>query len=432
MDKLLIERHNFENAKNEIEKFSKMAKTEVSLKTVDDTKEASEFFWDFICGRGVGLNHTVTGEELNELTAQIQSHLVKINENQIKTIDAFGEIYRALDGLDKDYIEKIIFAVNMALETSQGVQKAQDKIGKIVENQRKTLEILKNFKEKLDGYDHLCDIDKIWSDYQDYYQIICDLPESINTIRKENAKSFEDVKLVLKKAQEEIKKLSADIQQNKKEAGRQLIDAIRAVDKEIETLAGQSENQRKKLEEIIDFVRIMRQISHLNDVDNMWNKVEIHTSQIEENREKAGKLAEAIQQNKKEVSQQLTNAIRTVDKEIETLAGQSENQRKKLEEIIDFVRIMRQISHLSDVDNMWNKVEAHTVQLQENRKQDESMAAAIQKNKEETAEKLTNAVKMVDNDIILLKKRIKYAYFIAGSAVGLAIIELALLLIKGL
>ena len=349
MDKLLIERHNFENAKNEIEKFSKMAKTEVSLKTVDDTKEASEFFWDFICGRGVGLNHTVTGEELNELTAQIQSHLVKINENQIKTIDAFGEIYRALDGLDKDYIEKIIFAVNMALETSQGVQKAQDKIGKIVENQRKTLEILKNFKEKLDGYDHLCDIDKIWSDYQDYYQIICDLPESINTIRKENAKSFEDVKLVLKKAQEEIKKLSADIQQNKKEAGRQLIDAIRAV-----------------------------------------------------------------------------------DKEIETLAGQSENQRKKLEEIIDFVRIMRQISHLSDVDNMWNKVEAHTVQLQENRKQDESMAAAIQKNKEETAEKLTNAVKMVDNDIILLKKRIKYAYFIAGSAVGLAIIELALLLIKGL
>ena len=68
MNELVIQRHDFENAKKEIKKFSEQTTTELNLKMVDNSKGVGEFFGDLLFGRGIGLNHKVTGEELNELT----------------------------------------------------------------------------------------------------------------------------------------------------------------------------------------------------------------------------------------------------------------------------------------------------------------------------------------------------------------------------
>jgi len=188
MGELVIKYHDFENAKKEIKKFSEQKTTDFDLKRVNDSKDAEEFLCDWFLGRGIGLNHKVTGEELNELTSQIQIYLHSINNTQIELIREFGQVYTALEALDKDYIQAILISIKATEETSQGIPKIQEQIKKIVENQRKTIEELKRFKQtfdfvykildraghrieelerfkqKFDGYAHLEDIDNMFGD----------------------------------------------------------------------------------------------------------------------------------------------------------------------------------------------------------------------------------------------------------------------------
>ena len=166
MGELTIQYHDFENAKKEIKNFAEQTITDVDINRVAESKGKLEFFGDFFCGRGIGLDHKVTGGELNELTSQIQTHLISINNTQIKLIREFSQVYLALEALDKDYIQAILISIKAIEETSQGNKKTQDQIKQIVENKIKTLEELKKFKQRLDGYAHLKDIDTIWSDCQ--------------------------------------------------------------------------------------------------------------------------------------------------------------------------------------------------------------------------------------------------------------------------
>ena len=84
---------------------------------------------------------------------------------------------------------------------------------------------------------------------------------------------------------------------------------------------------------------------------------------------------------------------------------------------------------MDDVDDMWNNVEEHTSKLIECEKRDEELADAIQKNKEEVNENIAVMVQATNAAIETLTKKVKYAYWIAGGAAGLAIIELILLLV---
>lgn len=211
MSELVIQYHNFENAKEELKKFSEQTVTDLDLKKVNNVKDVGEFIGDWFLGRGIGLNHKVTGEELNDLTLQIQKHLHSINNTQIKLIKEFGQVYSALEALDQDYIQAILVSIRATEETSQSIQETQGQIKKIVENQRKTLEELKKFKQKLDGYAHLGDIDKIWSDYQRWYKEKNALSKSIEGAvesSKESAKKADAVKAALTAVEKKFVDLS--------------------------------------------------------------------------------------------------------------------------------------------------------------------------------------------------------------------------------
>ncbi|MCI7503986.1 MAG: hypothetical protein MSA76_10120 [Clostridium sp.] len=203
MSELIIQGHNFENAKEEIKAFSEQTTTDLELKMVEDSKGVGEFLGDWFLGRGIGLNHKVTGEELNELTAQIQTHLLSVNDTQIKLIKEFGQVYCALEALDKDYIDAILVSINATKETSQSIQKTQGQIKGIVENQKKTLEELKKFKQKLDGYAHLGDIDQIWSDYQSWVEEKKALSKSIENVIERSKESEKKVALIASEKQNE-------------------------------------------------------------------------------------------------------------------------------------------------------------------------------------------------------------------------------------
>lgn len=173
-----------------MKEFSEQTITDLDLKRVDNSKGVGEFLRDLFFGRGLGKDHLVKGEELNELTSQIQTHLRSINNTQIKLIKEFGQVYSALESLDKDYIQAILVSIKATEETSKGIKNTQEQIKSIVENQKKTLEELKKFKQKLDGYTHLGDIDKIWSDCQKWYQEINDLSETIESATELSKESY--------------------------------------------------------------------------------------------------------------------------------------------------------------------------------------------------------------------------------------------------
>lgn len=183
MNELAIKYHDFEKAKKEIKKFSEQTTTDIELKKVNDSKGASAFVGDFLLGRGLGLKHKVTGEEFNEMTTQVQSCLHSINNTQIKLIKEFGQVYVALEALDKDYIQAIVVSIKATEKASQSIQETQGQINKIVENQRKTLEELKNFKQKLDGYAHLGDIDKLWEYVGDHSTQLTELENQSGEIK---------------------------------------------------------------------------------------------------------------------------------------------------------------------------------------------------------------------------------------------------------
>lgn len=289
MNELVVNYHDFENAKKEIKKFSEQTTTNIELRRVNTSKSTGEFWKDIFSLRGIGLKHNVTGEELNDLTSQIQRYLKDVNNTQINLIKQFGQVYNALDALDKDYINGIRTSIEEIEETSEAVQHTQEKMKEVVNNQVKTLKELKKFKEKLDGYAHLKDVDKIWSDFQ--------------------------------KCNQKIEHLSMDI----------------------------------------------------------------YTA-IEQSRENVKKIDE----------------LRTV---------------------------LDKITHLKDVDSTWDTVNKHSEQLIEIEKQNGYIVNSIQKNREDVEEKISAAIQETNGTIEFLTKKIKYAYWIAGGAAGLAIIELLLLLL---
>ncbi|CYU72129.1 hypothetical protein HO984_00520 [Streptococcus suis] len=306
MDDLVIQHHDFENAKNEIKIFSEQTLMDLDIRRVKNKKDGVEVFGDLLLGRGFNLDHVVTGDELNDLTSQIQKNFYNINNTLIKLIKEFGQVYSALEALDRDYIQAIILSIKATEETSKGLQKTQEQIKKIVENQRRTLEELKKFKQKIDGYVHLDEIDQLWT-------------------------YVEEQKRYLK----EIDRIGTE--------------------------------QAERLE------------AALQDVYNISKRV-----------------------------------------------SASEKDIQNLHENINKVN---GIAHLEDVDNIWTTVKEHSGILTKLEKQNEVTAYSVKKNKEEINENIVEVVQATNAVIEELTKKVKYAYWIAGGALGLAVIVLILLLV---
>jgi uncharacterized protein Yka (UPF0111/DUF47 family) len=375
MSELVIKYHDFENAKKEIKKFSEQTTTDLDLKRVGNSKGVGEWFGDFFLGGGLGLNHKVTGEELNELTTQIQSHLHSINNTQIKLIKEFGQVYSALEALDKDYIKAILVSIKATEETSQSIQETQEQIKKIVENQRKTLEELKKFKQKLDGYAHLGDIDKIWSDCQKWYKEINTLSNSINSATassKESAQKADVVKVALKVVEKTIDDLS-------KQLGQQIV----------------------RLESIMSFTGALEKITHLQEIDEMWESIS-----------------------------SAHDSLQNIGDELTLFKNTTAKQQADIATLLAVMGNLSGLAHLTDVDDIWESVENHSTQLSELEKQSAEIKDIVRSNKDDTNAAIAGAIEQSNTAVEMLGKKIKYAYLLAGGAVGLAIVELIVILLK--
>lgn len=128
MEELNIKEHNFKEAKNAIKKFSEDSDEIVRFDTVQEKN------WVFA--------HNVTGEELNKFILQVQNKFYEGNKTQIEIIKEFGQVYKALESLDKDYINSIIL-------TMKSVETDQKQIKKLYKVQEETVNKLKKNVEEI-------------------------------------------------------------------------------------------------------------------------------------------------------------------------------------------------------------------------------------------------------------------------------------------
>ena len=209
----------FNRCKENLKLFSEQIEGDLSLSRVD-----TDWFWGFG-------SHTVTGEELNRLTSQIQNYLIGFNNINNKIIREFSAIYNTFNALDNEYIKNIMHSIkksneainkanlglieaekriediketNGKIEITQNnikiiqdkLQNAQQNIDKNVEIQKKVIEGLSQFKTRIDSYRHLEDIDNMWNDLEkienslyileEYQKKIEDLETSLQATQNEN------------------------------------------------------------------------------------------------------------------------------------------------------------------------------------------------------------------------------------------------------
>lgn len=213
--------NNFNKYKGELKVFSEQMEEEIKLPKVNNY--------------GVIREHRVRGYELNNLTENIQNHLIATNNVTNKIIKEFETIYKTFNALDNEYIKEIMQSIeksneainkaNQGLteaekriedikETNEKIQVAQNNIKVIqdklqnaqrnidrnIEFQKKIVEGLSKFKNKIDSYEHLKDIDGMWNDLEKV--------KSSLYILEEDKKEIEDLETNLQATQNENKALS--------------------------------------------------------------------------------------------------------------------------------------------------------------------------------------------------------------------------------
>ena len=192
-----ISPYDFNEAKEHLKEFAEQSRDELYFDTV---KTHDDFFgFEFT-------EHTVTGKEFNTLVEQTQNYISKFYEKQQETIDAFSQVYKALEGLDKGYIQAIVTTVAAIKHTNKKIQKEQARIDKTIEKQASTLRVLKQFKEKFNENNHKEAI-------EEHKRILSSLDERIDKLEQFSAKiPLEPVSYTA-----ELEELRIDLEESKQQ-----------------------------------------------------------------------------------------------------------------------------------------------------------------------------------------------------------------------
>lgn len=197
--KITISNHNFNEAKKQLKQFSEQDAEKLKFDKVRTHEEFLGFEYS---------EHGVTGKEFNELVEKIQSYLSKFYDKQQILIKEFGEVYKALEALDKDYIQAILTSVEAVNKTNQRILKQQERIDKTIENQKVTLQVLKKFK------DQLSDPDKSQQS-QEVLSLIKQLEKRVMSIEVEFKKEIQilDINSEIDDLKQELDKTNGQLQE---------------------------------------------------------------------------------------------------------------------------------------------------------------------------------------------------------------------------
>ena len=192
-----ISNHDFDEAKEHLKEFAEQSQDELYF----DTVRTHEDFFGFEFAE-----HGVTGKEFNTLVEQTQNYISKFYDNQQKLIEEFGQVYKALEALDKGHIQAILSNIAAIDHTNKKLTKEQARIDKTIEKQASTLQVLKQFKEKFTENNHKESI-------QEHDRILSTLDERIDKLEQFSAK----IPLEPVSHTDELEELRRDLEESKQQ-----------------------------------------------------------------------------------------------------------------------------------------------------------------------------------------------------------------------
>ena len=218
-----------------------------------------------------------------------------------------------------------------------------------------------------------------------------------------------------------IEKISGNIQMQQSELDNLATtsenhkESIATLSKNLADAEEYAVDSRNLITKLEAFREEVSALNHLMEVDEIWKQTEAHQLRIN-----------LVEQEGKAHTEKLNELEQTDSKMCESITSNTHD----ISLLKKYKDKLSGISHLDDVDGMWNDIEEHTSKLIECEKRNEELISTIQKNKEEVNKNIAEAVQTANAAIETLTKKVKYAYWIAGGSAGLAIIELILLLMK--
>ena len=198
-----ISQHDFDEAKEHLKEFAEQSRDELYF---DKVKTHDDFFgFEFA-------EHGVNGREFNTLVEQTQNYISKFYDNQQTLIEEFGQVYKALEALDKDYIQAILSSVAAIDHTNKKILKEQARIEKTIENQKATLLALKQFKEKIDEDNKKDFIEKHEEQLSKLDDRIVSIENTVNKLPFEpvsNTAEIEELRKELNESKQQIQFISS-------------------------------------------------------------------------------------------------------------------------------------------------------------------------------------------------------------------------------
>ncbi|USK72249.1 hypothetical protein [Peribacillus asahii] len=382
MKELVIQTHNFEKAKNQLKEFSLTKSEELALKEFE--VNGGLFNW---------FDHKVTGQELNELTTQIQGYLIQFNNLNAKFIKEFGEVYNALEALDKEYIQAILISVKAAEKASKEAKDAQKDINKTIEVQKQTIGVLKKFKEKLDKYEYLENVDEVWKDTQRFAKELKSINKQIDNI-KQTAKDQSNSILHLNQFKEELSKFkhlaNIDLLWEDTQVFKRNINSI---NEQLKNSKNVIEAQGQAIGTLENFKEELNKLNHLYDIDQVWENTQTIYKKIESINEKIGDFKKTL---------------KVQDQEVEAL-----NQ---------FIEVISRYKHLNDIDQLWEDLQRSKSEAKSLKVEVEGLEKQLFATEQQMNEDKIN----YESQINTLFKKSKTAYVLAGGSIGIALFQLVL------
>ena len=462
MNEIAIKRHSFDLAKKRLKEFSE--KTEAELE-IDKVRTDGGFLGlgdhkvtgyelnrrlETIQEHFIAVNTTNSKvikefrEVYNALDALDKDYITSIVAN-VKAIEKTSNDVRVQQGTLKQHNEKL------ANQQSK-LDAHQAEIEKNVANISKIVTTLKVFKEKLEGYKHLTDIDKIWNDcmtIQNEIRVVSDsivkvskkatediatannnnkaLSDQVNreiiTLRNE-AKSFKEFFSDLsEKLERTVNLLDAQIPVIRETASfaEHLItvthiddvdsmwDDINKAKVNLDTIENSLQNMgadilkmQKHIDEIDSFVTVLNDYTHLQDIDDMWNDLEVCKTNID-------KINGSIETHQSELDNLATasegykESIDTLFKRLSTAEEYAVDSRNLITELEAFREEVSALNHLMEIDEIWKQTEDYQIRI--NRVEQEGKAHTDKLNELEQADgKMRKTIDSNAHDISILKE----------------------------
>ena len=198
-----ISAYDFNEAKEHLKEFAEQSRDELNF---DKVRTHDNFL-------GFDLTeHAVTGQEFNTLVEQTQNYISKFYEKQQEVIEQFSQVYKALEGLDKGYIQAILTNIAAIDHTNKKLAKEHARINKTIEKQTSTLLALKQFKEKLTENNHKESIEEHENRLSKLDDRIVSLEDTVSALPLEpvsHTSEIEELRKELKESKEQIKLISS-------------------------------------------------------------------------------------------------------------------------------------------------------------------------------------------------------------------------------